>query len=195
MQTARPVLFLLFALPFTTAYAVPLIVDYEGTISEVSDAPPEYVVGNRIAGRLLIDPSVPWYISDPSPNGASYFSDDPSFVSGFWPSSGDGFDRVFVGDEIVRDGGNGPIDVFGVADWLVGTNASQDGGRQFSISAYVHGFLTSTTLDQSFELTSADIDESDEGLIGGINFRIDLPSFVRFGIERLSVRPGRCSAP
>jgi len=130
------------------------------------------------------------------PNEATYRSGSPAFVSGFFPSVGDGFDRVFIGNEVVREGFTRPMDLFGVEDWLVVEGASQDSGRQFSLSATLHGFLRSNKLlEQNFEITSADVDEPDESLLGGINFRLDMPSFVHFAIDRLSVKPGRCFAP
>jgi hypothetical protein len=103
---------------------------------------------------------------------------------------------VFIGNEVTRAGSTRPVDIFGVEDWLVVEGGSQDGGKQFSISATLHGFLhNNKLLEQSFEVTSADVDEPDESLLGGINFRLDLPSFVHFAIDRLSVKPGRCFAP
>ena len=91
---------LIFALPLTAAYAdgfvaeplpadypIPansLVIEYQGTISAVSDAP-EYGVGDRISGRLLVDLTVPWHASAGSGNSRTYGSGDPdsSGVSGF----------------------------------------------------------------------------------------------------------------
>ena len=200
MKAAQPILLVPFflALPFTAAaQRVPIhAIGYEGTILEVSNAPAEYAVGDRIAGQLLIDRRVGWG-GTLGLNEASYGSQSPAFVSGFWPSAGDGFDNVFIANDVLREGGEGPIDILSVSDWLVGTNASQDSGREFSISARLHGFLGSPKLDRLnvHDITSADVDEPDESLSGRISFRIDIPSFVRFAIDRLTVRPGACVAP
>jgi hypothetical protein len=195
MQAARPALllpFLLLASPFSV-YAVPLIIDYEGTVAEVSDAPAGYVVGSRIAGRLLIDPLVPWYIPEPASNQASYHSDDPDFVRGFWMPGGDGFDRVFIGNEIVRMGTDRAVDIFAVQDVYVVEGGSGDGARTFSLNATLHDFLDQVSLEQSFEVTSADADDPHENLSGRISWSNLGPfPFVDFIIDRLTVKPNVC---
>ena len=202
---ARPILLrpLLLAPPFTATYAGPIpspstsiVVEYAGTISAVSEPPPgsAYAVGDRISGRLVVDRTLAG--GEIGLNEATYRASSPAFVSGFWPSSGDPFDRVSIGNEVIREGVSRPIDIFGVDDWLVGEGGSQDSGRQFSVSATLFGFLhNNKLLDQNFEVTSADVDEPGESLRGGINFRLDMPSFVHFAVDRLSVKPGRCFAP
>src|SRR5262245_40156599 len=159
---ARPVFILTFLLapPFTATYAGPIpspntsiVIDFEGTISEVSDPPPgsSFAVGDSIAGRLIADRTLAG--GEIGLNEATYRASSPAFVSGFWPSSGDPFDRVFIGNEVTREGFSRPMDIFGVDDWLVGEGASQDSGKQFFLSATLHGFLRNNKLlEQSFEI-------------------------------------------
>ena len=193
--TARPVLLLPLLLAWSFGAGADLVsLEYEGTITEVMDAPPKYVVGDRIAGRLLIDTQ----LARPRGSGGSvtYESDDPDFVRGFWQAGGDGFDRVFVGDELSRQGTDRPIDIFSVEDWLVSPNASLDGASVFGLQATLHDFLEGTSLDQGFELTSADVDEPHERLVGGFRFSNIGPfPFVSFVLDRLTVTPGVCVAP
>jgi hypothetical protein len=197
MQAARGVLLipLLVSLPFT-AHAVPIpgtaiLVEYEGKITTVNEAP-EYRVGDSISGRLFIDPGAGVY-STVGLNEATYESDSIEFVTGFWPMFGDGFDRVFIGNEVSRAGSARPIDVFTVEDWLVSTNGSLDGAQVFTLNAQLHGLLGSNKLNQSFEVTSADVDEPGEGLAGGFRFSSIGPfAFVSFLIDRLNVKPNVC---
>ncbi len=205
MQAARPTfLALTLALPFT-AWAVPfddlLVLEYEGTISAISDevpppSPQQYVVGNPISGRLLIDRGLVTPGSDPTPTHALYRSGNPAFVSGFWSSTGDGFDQVSLSKGVVRDGDRGPIDTFSAEDFYVVQNGSLDGARVFGIRAGVRGFLDDVSLDQSFELTAADADEPAEYLGGSIRWSSIHPfALVTFVVDRLKVKPGRCFAP
>jgi hypothetical protein len=183
-------------LPVVGLRAEPIVVDYDGTITEVVDAPDGYAVGDHISGRLLIDPSVGFTDIDPTPNQAQYRSSSPAFVSGFFPSFGTPADEVDVGDEVVGIAGiDGPIDSFGVQDWRVPDSGSFDAGSVITVGARLRGLLDSTRLEQSFEVTAADANESVEDLSGGINFRTLGPSFVRFVLNRLTVKPGHCSAP
>src|SRR6185436_9116896 len=148
--------------------------------TEVFEAPPQYVVGDRIKGRLFVDRRLAQPRSDSSPNRVTYISFDPAFVGDFWPSSGDGFDRVDVSDEQSIPGIERPI----------------DGSRVFTLSARLYDFLDGTGLDQSFELTSADVDEPNEDLSGGFRYGNLGPfAFVSFVLDRLTVKPGHCSAP
>lgn len=209
MHSARPALLLplCLTLPVATAAADspvvepdPLVVEYEGRITEVSEdpaAPAEYVVGNSISGRLFIDRSVPRRAIDFGVDEVSYRSDaHPSFVSGFWPSVGDGFDRVSMANDIERPGIQGLLDRFSVEDWLVGRNASLDSAQVFHVEATLHDFLDNVSLDQSFELTSADVDEPHESLTGGFrDSNLGPFAFVRFAIDRLTVKPKHCLAP
>lgn len=199
MQATRPALLLSLALavPLTTAAQTPSFraVGYEGTILEVSDAPPGYAVGDRIAGQLLINQH---HQSGGmiGPYEATYDARSPAFVSGFWPSSGEAFDRVFIASDVSSEGGEDLIDIVDISDWLVAPGASQESGQQFSLSLKLHGFIRSNKLERLFfDVTSAEVDEPDEELSGIINFRIGMPSFVRFAIDRLVVRPGSCVAP
>jgi hypothetical protein len=201
---ARSVLLLplLLALPVTAAAtervgagADLVVVEYEGTITEVFEAPAQYVAGDRIKGRLLIDRQLAQLRLD-SPGSATYVSDDPEFVTGFWRRGGDGFDRVFVGDQLSIQGIDKPIDVFSAEDWLVSQNASLDSASVFGLDVWLYDFLEGTSLDQSFELTSADVDEPHEHLNGGFRFSNIGPfAFVSFVLDRLTVKPGRCFAP
>jgi hypothetical protein len=195
---ARPVLLvpLLLTLPFTI-HAVPIpgtaiLVEYEGRITQVSEAP-DYAVGDAIAGRLFIDPGVGTF-GTIGADEATYGSDNTQFVTGFWPTFGDGFDRVFIGNEVSRPGSTRPIDVFTVEDWFVATNGSLDGARVFTVNAQVHGMTGSNKLtQQSFEVTSADVDEPGESLSGGFRFSSLGPfAFVSFVIDRLNVKPNVC---
>jgi hypothetical protein len=199
MRAARPVFLLVslvVGLPFTSAADTdPLVVEYEGTILEVSEAPPEFVVGNRISGRLLIDRLLADG-TDLTLNHATYRSSNPAFVSGFWPSAGDGFDEVSIAKDVSRQGDSGLIDLFSAEDFFVVQNGSLDGARVFSIDAGVRGFLDDVSLEQDFELTAADADEPEEFLSGRIRWSSLGPfPFVSFLIDRLKVKPGRCSAP
>jgi len=195
---ARPVLLLplLLTLPFA-AYAVPIpgtaiLVEYEGRVTEVSEAP-NYAVGDSISGRLFIDQGLGSF-GTIGPNEATYGSDNTEFVTGFWPIFGDGFDRVFIGNEVSRPSSTRPIDVFTVEDWFVLTNASLDSAQVFTVNAQVHGLTGSNKLtQQSFEVTSADVDEPGEGLSGGFRFSSIGPfAFVSFIIDRLNVKPNVC---
>ena len=194
---ARPLLLLplLLTVPFCASGADLITLEYEGTITEVLDAPPQYVVGDRIAGRLLIDRQLARARVD-SPGAVTYESDNPDFVRGFWRPGGDGFDRVFFGDERSITGIDKTIDVFSAEDWLVSQNGSLDGASVFGLHARLHDFLEGTSLDQGFELTSADVDEPHEGLAGGFRFSNLGPfPFVSFVLDRLTVKPGVCAAP
>jgi hypothetical protein len=206
MQAAARLVFLLpvlLALPFTAAGvervsggADLVVVDYEGTISEVFEAPPQYVVGDRIKGRLLIDRQLAQLRSDSSPNQAAYTSGSPDFVTGFWRRGGDGFDEVSLGKDVSVEGADKPFDYFSVEDWIVIPNASLDSASVFTVSARLHDFLGGTSLDQSFELTSADVDEPNEDLRGGFRFSSIGPfAFVSFVLDKLTVKPGHCLAP
>jgi len=194
---------LLLALPFTavgverTGSGADLVaVEYEGTITEVFEAPAQYVVGDRIKGRLLVDRRLAQLRSDSSPNQATYTSSSPDFVTGFWRRGGDGFDRVSLGKNLSVVGADKPFDSFSVEDWLVIPNASLDSASVFGVSARLHDFLDGTSLDQSFELTSADVDEPNEDLSGGFRFSSIGPfAFVSFVLDKLTVKPGRCLAP
>jgi hypothetical protein len=210
MQTARPTILLpvLLTLPFT-AYAdglidplpadepIPensLVIDYEGTIFEVSDAPPEYAVGDRIAGRLLVDLSVPVH-SRSSPTSRTYESISTDFVRGFWISGGDGEDSVSIANEQVRLGDDRPVDTFSVRDEYIVTNGSGDGAMTFSLHATLYDFLDSLDIHQSFEVSSADADQPQESAFGLIRFSNMGAFFVKFALDRFSVKPGRCFAP
>jgi len=205
MQAAQSafLLPLLLVLPLTAAGvervgrgADLVVVDYEGTISDVFEAPPQYVVGDRIKGRLFIDRQLGQSRSDGGPNQVAYASFNPAFVSGFWPSSGDGFDGVDLSDEQSIPGIERPIDGFSVEDWSVPQGGSLDGARVFSLNARLYDFLEGTGLDQSFELTSADVDEPNETLSGGFRYSNLGPfAFVSFVLDKLTVKPGRCLAP
>jgi hypothetical protein len=202
MHAARPVLLLtLLTSPFATAYAVdyenpdaiPLVVQYEGTVFETSGAPPGYAVGDRLTGRLLIDPRIEYFESG-NANQATYRALSPYFVTGFWPIERDGNDYVFMANELAD--GTAPIDVFGVRDWSIPEETFPVGPpKTFSITATLRGLLSNVSLEQSFEVSSADVDEADESLLGRINFGDALSSFLQFTVDRLSVRPGRCHAP
>jgi hypothetical protein len=172
-----------------------LVIDYEGTIFEVSDAP-EYDVGDTLAGRLIVDLSVRHDYYPASGNGRTYTSGDPAFVRGFWIAGGDGFDEVFVGDEIARTPDERPVDLFSVEDLWVARNGSLDGARRFNLHATLYDFIDGVSLDQHFEVSSADVDEPNELLRGRIMFSSLGPfPFVDFVLDRLSVKPGRCFAP
>jgi hypothetical protein len=213
MQKQRPALLLpvLLGLPIMAAHAdgfvadplppdypIPansLVIDYKGTIFDVSEAP-EYAVGDSIAGRLLVDLSIPFDYDPGSSNSRTYSSSNPDFVKGFWIGGGDGFDELFIGNELARTGDDKLVDIFGVEDLWVSRNGSLDGARRFNLNATLYDFLDGVGLDQSFEVTSADVDEPHEGLSGRIMFSSLGPfPFVDFVLDRLSVKPGRCFAP
>jgi hypothetical protein len=208
VQTARPTVLLpiLLTLPFT-AYAdgsplpadepIPentLVVDYEGTIFEVSDAPPEYAVGDRIAGRLLVDLSVPVH-SRSAPSSRTYESISTNFVRGFWMPGRDGEDSVTIANEQVRQGDDRAVDTFSVRDQFIITNGSGDGAMTFSLHATLCDFLDSLDIHQSFEVSSADADEPQESAFGLIRFSNMGAFFAKFALDRFSVKPGRCFAP
>lgn len=180
-------------LPVVGLRAEPIVVDYDGTITEVVDAPDGYAVGDHISGRLLIDPSVGFTDIDPTPNQAQYRSSSPAFVSGFFPSFGTPADEVDIGNDVVGIPGiDGPIDSFGVQDWFVPDSGSFDAGSVITVGARLRDFIDGVHIDPSFVVTSADANESVEDLSGVINFRTLGPSFVRFVVESLTVAPGRC---
>ncbi len=211
MHTTRPTVLLpvLLTLPFT-AYAdglvdplpadepVPensLVIDYEGTIFEVSDAPPEYAVGDRIAGRLLVDLSVPVH-SRSSPTSRIYESISTDFVRGFWISGGDGEDSVFIANEQVRQGDDRPVDTFSVEDEFITTGGSGDGAMTFGLHAVRYDdFLYNLDIHQSFESSSAAAHEPQEDAGGFIRFSNLGAFFAKFTLDRFSVKPGRCVAP
>jgi hypothetical protein len=197
MQT-RPILLvpLLLTLPFA-AYAVPIpgtaiLVEYEGRVTDVRAAP-DYAVGDPISGRLFIDQGLGSF-GTIGPNEATYGSDHTEFVTGFWPTFGDGFDRVFIGNEVSRPGSTRPIDVFIVEDWFVSRHATLDGAQVFAVNAQLHGLTGSNKLtQQSFEVTSADVDEPGESLSGDLRFSNIGPfGLVSFIIDRLNVKPNVC---
>jgi hypothetical protein len=176
MQSSRSVLVLTLILssPIPTAYAgvvdhwgdpdaIPLVVQYEGTIFEADMAPPGYAVGDRLSGRLLVDTRLPYFESS-FVHVASYTSHISGFVSGFWPEHGHG-----PGDAVTlawqnTDLGPRPIDLFGIVDehFDNDTDDVRFGGRTFSLSARLHGMLSDVSLNQNFEVTQADVDEPDE---------------------------------
>ena len=216
MQTARPTLLIsvLVTLPFTAYadgfidplpadYPIPansLVVDYEGTVFEVSDGVADYAdyaVGDGIAGRLIVDLSS-GVDSRSGPNRRSYGSSiDPSgFVRGFWIPGGDGEDGVFIANDLLREGDDGPVDIFSVSDEYIVTNGSGDGAMVFSLNATLYDFLDNVDIDQSFEVTSADADQPHEDFSGSIRFSSIGPiPLVKFALDRLSIKPGRCFAP
>jgi hypothetical protein len=198
MRAARPALLLALTLPFT-AHAIPIagnrvVIEYEGTITQVQDRP-EYTVGDRIAGRLFIDLGIEHFRqTNGSPIGTIYESGSPAFVSGFRRSLGDGFDTVALANDVSRPG-SGMFDHFGIEDLLVGHLAPLDHARTFSLNAHLRGFLTSEALeDLRFDLTTADIDEPNESMSGGIRWSNLGPfAFVHFAVDRLkATQPGRC---
>jgi hypothetical protein len=201
MQAKQTVLLLpLFLTLPVAAHAVPIpgtgiLVEYEGTITEVRDRP-EYTVGDPISGRLFIDLRVRHFRQiNGGTIGTIYESGDPAFVSGFWPSTGDGFDSVSLFNEVSLPGGSGAFDRFGIEDLLVGHLAPLDNAMTFSLNANLREFLTSEELDElSFELTSADVDEPGESMSGGIRWSNFGPAaFVHFVVDRLkATKPGRC---
>ena len=211
MQTARPTLLLiLLTVPFTAYadgfvadplpadYPIPansLVIDYEGTIFEVSEAP-EYTVGDSIAGRLLVDLSAV-VGADSGPNTRRYSSIDASeFVTGFWIRGGDGEDGVSVANELLREGDDRPVDRFSVSDEYIITNGSGDSAMTFGLNATLYDFLGNLDIDQSFEVSSLDADQPHEDVSGFIRFSNFGPfPLVKFALDRFSVKPGRCFAP
>ena len=198
MLVTRPVLLvsLLLPLPFA-AHAVPIpgtviLVEYEGTVTEVRDRP-EYTVGDRIAGRLFIDRRSGFF-GRVGPDESTYESASPAFVSGFWPSTGDGFDSVSLFNEVSLPGGSGPFDRFSIEDLLVGHLAPLDHAQTFFLRADLREFLPSVKLDQmSFERSAADVDEPGESMRGGIRWSDFGPfAFVSFVVDHLKVKPNIC---
>jgi hypothetical protein len=188
--------------PLPADYPIPassLVIDYEGTVFEVSDGVADYAdyaVGDGIAGRLVVDLSA-GVDSRSAPNRRSYLSSsDPSgFVRGFWIPGGDGEDGVFIANDLLREGDDRPVDIFSVSDEYIVTGGSGDGAMVFSLNATLYDFLDSVDIDQSFEVTAADFDQPQEDLSGFIRFSSIGPfPLVKFALERLTVKPGRCFA-
>jgi hypothetical protein len=188
-----------FVDPLPADFPIPassLVVDYEGTVFEVSEGPPGYAVGDRIAGRLLVDLSAV-VGSDRGPNARHYSSTDPSeFVTGFWIRGGDGEDGVSIANDLLREGDDRPVDRFSVSDEYIITNGSGDGAMTFGLNATLYDFLGNLDIDQSFEVSSLDADQPHEDVSGFIRFS-NLGPFplVKFALDRFSVKPGRCFAP
>jgi hypothetical protein len=174
-----------------------LVVDYEGTIDSATfDS--SYTVGERVAGRLVVDtelagndwdpqPDVGWWGGGPSPP-----EEWPDFVTGFNPFDPAGMNdnlRI-VNDLILRDGRQTSLDVFAVSDDLYWGRAAL-----LTLDVRLHGLLDDAGIDQSFEVTSADVDEADESLFGEVRKPGDnQDSGAGFLITHLTVRPGRCLA-
>jgi hypothetical protein len=72
-----------------------------------------------------------------------------------------------------------------------------DGAKVLNLNATLRDLTGSVKLDyQSFEVTSAEVDEPDESLSGGIRFSSLGPfPFVKFVVDRLNVKPNHCVAP
>lgn len=198
----KAALALVLALPFGAAHAGLIGVDYEGTVTEVGEGPIsgggrtfDYAVGDRIAGRLFVDPS----LARPSATGlpGEYSSSDTGFVTGIFADTGvpqeefdpESGDAVGLGHNVFIEGIAGPVDHFLVQDGFIRVNTRVN----FSIEALVHEeFLHGTDLNPSFELTSADVNEPNEFLSGAIADVSAGFNTIRFALSRLTVKPGQC---
>jgi hypothetical protein len=182
-----------------------LQIRYEGTVSSVSDAFPEYSVGDRLSGTLLVDLRRAPPDSKEDPRWGAYVNfpsvGDSSFVTGYAPSRGFSADTV-----LVTNGLNGPTDTFTVEDSQFGLDALADGrARRFEDSIWVStrqnlDFLDDVDIVQSFDLHGPDVGrgmlsrtrelyEDGKAVLGSL-----LQGTVEFVMQRFSVRPGRCSA-
>ena len=179
-------------LPVAAAQADLIGLQYEGTIASVGEGVLygggrtfDYAVGDRIAGLLFIDPSLARAGSTPT---TTYDSSYTGFVSGIFPVFGlpqkefdpESGDSVYVAH-------NSTFDAFSVEDGFIQANTN----IRFEIYAQAHGFLDNDELNQSFELTSADIGEGGY-LYGSINEVNEVWNRIGFAISRLTVKPGRC---
>ena len=179
-----------------------LRVRYEGTVSSVSDALPEYSVGDRLSGTLLVDLRRAPPDAEADPGRGVYVNfpsvGDSRFVTGYAPSRGFSADSVLVT--------NGPTDRFIVEDSQFGLAALADGrARYFEDSIWVStqqnlDFLDDVDIVQSFNLRGSDVGlgrlsrtrelyEDGKAVLGSL-----LQGTVEFVMQRFSVRPGRCSA-
>jgi hypothetical protein len=167
-----------------------LFVDYEGTVTSVSHSP-GYAIGDAVSGRLTIDTLLAPPDRNPSPNEAyygvvsGYVATAPDFVTGYLTEAGT--DHVRVRNDVPWVGINYStiMDVYFVSDDLFDGRA-----EGVDILARVRGLLDDDGIEQSFEVTSADVDDEGEGLFGAI--RTGYERGVGFLISRLSVKPGRC---
>jgi hypothetical protein len=80
----------------------------------------------------------------------------------------------------------------GLDTYLVSDDAYWSRAAELSITAHLYGLLDNADIHQSFEVTSADVDEEGESLFGRIQNSID--EGARFLISRLTVKPARCFA-
>jgi hypothetical protein len=182
-----------------------LRVRYEGTVSSVSDAFPEYSVGDRLSGTLLVDLRRAPADAEADPRWGAYVNfpsvGDSRFVTGYAPSRGFSADTV-----LVTNGLNGPTDTFTVEDSQFGLSDLGDGwARRFEDSIWVStrqnlDFLDDVDIVQSFDLRGPDVGlgmlSRTRELYEGGKAVLDslLQGTVEFVMQRFSVRPGRCSA-
>ena len=182
-----------------------LRVRYEGTVSSVSEAFPEYSVGDRLSGTLLVDLRRAPPDAEEDPRWGAYVNfpsvGDSRFVTGYAASRGFSADSV-----LVMNGLDGPTDRFIVEDSQFGLDALADGrARRFEDSIWVStqqnlDFLDDVDIVQSFDLRGSDVGlgrlsrtrelyEDGKAVLGSL-----LQGTVEFVMHRFSVRPGRCSA-
>jgi hypothetical protein len=182
----------LLLLPFA-AGADQIFLDYEGTVSydnpELDDSH-EHAVGDHVAGRLIIDTAYgQGGLLRGDPNHASYgptaVSYEPPYPGFVFAPGGDGYasyDSVDICKNCVADGAGGLLDHLAVSDDF------------FTVDVLKHDLFHSLGLEQSFNLTTADVSGPGEGLSAWQIFRGQAGRAWNFTLSHVSMRPGRCFA-
>jgi hypothetical protein len=153
--------------PFGAVRAEPIVAEFEGTITCVF-RDPDYAVGDRITGRLFVYPELAGPDNAPSPNAGRWGDNGneywPNFVTGSatgYPGSVDPIgletDYAAVTNDAVVNGRTTELDVYHVSN-----DVSWGRGSFLDVTARIHGMLDDADLRQSFEVTSADVNEEDE---------------------------------
>jgi hypothetical protein len=170
-----------------------IFLDYEGTVSYDNpelDSQHSYTVGDHVAGRLVIDTAVA-QPSSGGPNSASWTPTAASYQPPYPglvfvpPGIGDGYDSydsVAICKHCVADGAGGFLDHLAVSD------------DQFTVDVFKHDFFHSLGLEQSFDLTTADVSGPGEGLSAWQIFRGEVGRAWTFTLSHLSMRPAKCFA-
>jgi hypothetical protein len=183
----RALVAILLVLPIA-AQAGKIFVDYDGTVEFVGGSPPGYALGDRIAGRLIIDADLagPDLLPDDPISGRYGAIPFPAasgqFVTGYWPPS--------VGS---RD-----VDNFGiddnpgqVRDFFVLEDAQDDpvdGLRRLALELSLRHIASGDDINQSFAVESDDPNRG-QHMFG---FLVWAGNQIQFALNKLSMRPEKC---
>ena len=173
--------------------AMVIFVDFTGTVTDTGGNT-DYVAGGPISGRVTIDASLAGPDNDPRPNLGRYGWDGgdnttaPNFITNSvtCQASCPSTDAVFVANGNAMFGGSPDLDMYQLDD-----NANQGADRpRFIVAAFAEDIVDDEGLIQSFELSKSDV-SGEETMFGIFINKAD--QFLRFTVDHLSVRPGRCS--